>query len=86
MTETCPFIRTRASLRADHCGCGPGYASPADAMKGPREKLLYVPCIYSASESKRPDYLATIDCDPESPEYGKASCLSHFRAYYTPAL
>ena len=21
--------------------CGPGYASPAEAMKGPREKLLY---------------------------------------------
>ena len=55
------------------CECGPGYATPLDAMKGPREKLLYVPCIYRLTETKKPDYLATIDCDPESTEYGKAS-------------
>ena len=57
------------------CGsCGPGYATPLEAMtKGPREKLLYIPCIYRGTETKKPDYLATIDCDPQSPEYGKAS-------------
>lgn len=53
------------------CGCGPGYATPKDAMKGPQEKLLYIPCIYRNTESKKPDYLATVDCDPESAEYGK---------------
>lgn len=40
-------------------------------MKGPREKLLYVPCIYRLTDMKKPDYLATIDCDPASPDFGK---------------
>ena len=35
-----------------HSGCksGPGYASPLEAMSsGPREKLIYVTCIYSGT-------------------------------------
>lgn len=58
----------------DSCGCGPGYPTPIDAMKGPREKLLYIPCIYRSTEQKKPDYLATIDCDPDSPTCGQV-CL-----------
>nr|XP_060614055.1 methanethiol oxidase-like [Anolis sagrei ordinatus] len=55
------------------CGSchGPGYASPLDAMRGPREKLIYVPCILTGTESRQPDYLATVDVDPESPCYCK---------------
>ena len=53
------------------CVCGPGYASPLEAMTGPREKLLYIPCIYRLTDEKKPDYLATIDCDPASPDFGK---------------
>lgn len=53
------------------CGCGPGYATPLDAMSGPRENLLYVPCIYRGTSCKKPDYLATIDCDSQSSTYGK---------------
>ena len=53
------------------CTEGPGYATPLDAMKGPREKLLYVPCIYAGTG--KPDYLATIDCDPDSPNYRTVS-------------
>ncbi len=53
------------------CKCGPGYATPLDAMKGERETLLYIPCIYRTTEVKKPDYLATIDCDPKSSDYGK---------------
>ena len=30
---------------ASHC-CGPGYASPAEAMKAPREKILYTVALY----------------------------------------
>ena len=26
--------------------CGPGYASPAEAMKAPREKLLYTGALF----------------------------------------
>ncbi|XP_062512105.1 methanethiol oxidase-like [Corticium candelabrum] len=47
---------------------GPGYVSPLHAMRGPRETLLYVPCIYRA---KKPDFLATIDVDESSPSYCK---------------
>ncbi|XP_003384485.1 PREDICTED: selenium-binding protein 1-like isoform X1 [Amphimedon queenslandica] len=53
------------------CCTGPGYATPLDAMKGPREKLLYIPCIYTNTATKKSDYLATIDCDPDSKDYGK---------------
>ncbi len=48
------------------CGCGPGYATPLEAMEGPREKLLYIPYIYRSTEQNKPDYLATVDCDPDS--------------------
>ncbi|XP_016842395.1 methanethiol oxidase isoform X3 [Nasonia vitripennis] len=47
---------------------GPGYASPREAMlRGPREKILYVNCIHT--DPKKPDVLATVDVDPESPTY-----------------
>ena len=29
--------------------CGPGYASPAEAIKAPREKLLYSIAIYTGT-------------------------------------
>ncbi|KAJ4432008.1 hypothetical protein ANN_20622, partial [Periplaneta americana] len=53
--------------------CGPGYRTPLEAMKnGPREKLIYVPCIQpSPQETHRPDYLATVDVDPSSANYSK---------------
>ncbi|XP_031949364.1 methanethiol oxidase-like isoform X5 [Corvus moneduloides] len=54
------------------CGsCGPGYASPLDAMKGPREEIIYVPCIYRNTGKKIPDFLATVDVDPKSPCYSQ---------------
>lgn len=51
--------------------CGPGYASPAEAMKAPREKLLYTVALYVGTGIQKPDYLATIDADPESPTYSQ---------------
>ena len=51
--------------------CGPGYASPAEAMRAPREKLLYTVAIYVGTGIEKPDYLATIDADPESPTYAE---------------
>ena len=53
-----------------HC-CGPGYASPAEAMKAPREKILYTVALYIGTGIQKPDYLATIDADPESPTYSQ---------------
>ncbi|XP_062821144.1 methanethiol oxidase isoform X2 [Anolis carolinensis] len=48
---------------------GPGYASPLEAMKGPKEKLMYVVCVLTQTDTRQPDYLATVDVDPESPCY-----------------
>jgi selenium-binding protein 1 len=47
----------------------PGFASPKEAMKGPRENLLYVSCTYANTGINKPDYLAVIDVDPESESY-----------------
>src|SRR6185437_15181405 len=51
--------------------CGPTYASPAEAMRSPREKLLYATALYVGTGVKKPDYLATVDVDPDSPRYSK---------------
>ena len=51
--------------------CGPGYSSPAEAIKAPAEKLLYSIAIYTGTGIQKPDYLATVDVDPESPYYSK---------------
>ena len=56
---------------SDTSCCGPGYASPSDAIKAPSEKLLYTIAIYTGTGIQRPDYLATIDVDPDSPNYSK---------------
>jgi len=31
------------------CKKGPGYATPLEAMSGPRESLIYVTCVYSGN-------------------------------------
>lgn len=47
---------------------GPGHATPLDAYKnGAREKLLYVPAVVASKD--RPDYLTTVDVDPQSETY-----------------
>ena len=51
--------------------CGPGYASPSEAIQAPREKLLYTIAIYTGTGIQKPDYLATIDLDLDSPTYSK---------------
>ncbi|XP_034280984.1 methanethiol oxidase-like [Pantherophis guttatus] len=48
---------------------GPGYPTPLDAMRGPREKLIYVTCILNGTGTQMPDYLATVDVNPESPTF-----------------
>ncbi|MER8963842.1 selenium-binding family protein, partial [Mesorhizobium sp. M0701] len=35
-------------------------------MTAPREKLLYTIAIYTGTGIQKPDYLCTIDVDPES--------------------
>ncbi|XP_070622824.1 methanethiol oxidase-like isoform X1 [Erythrolamprus reginae] len=38
-------------------------------MKGPQETLMYVVCILTRTGTQMPDYLATVDVDPESPTF-----------------
>ncbi|KAJ4954860.1 hypothetical protein NE237_011643 [Protea cynaroides] len=67
------------------CSKGPGYASPIKARSGPKEYIVYVTCVYSCIGAclysvhmsvrivrtgiEMPEYLATVDVDPNSPTY-----------------
>ncbi len=51
--------------------CDRTYASPAEAMKSQRETIAYVPAIYAGTDTKKPDYLATVDVDPNSKTFSK---------------
>ncbi len=51
--------------------CGPGYASPQEAIQAEKEKLLYTVALYTGTGVQKPDYLATVDVDPESPTYSQ---------------
>ncbi len=63
---------TPATAHEDHhATCGLTYASPAAAMKSPRETLAYVPAICVGTKTERPDYLATVDVDPQSTTYSR---------------
>jgi selenium-binding protein 1 len=53
-----------------HDACGPTYATPADAIRSERERLMYVTAPRVGTVADQPDYLATVDVDPESKEYG----------------
>ena len=47
------------------------YASPHAAMLAPRETMAFVPAIYVGTAADRPDYLAVVDVDPQSTDYGQ---------------
>ncbi|RMF41498.1 MAG: selenium-binding protein [Planctomycetota bacterium] len=51
--------------------CDRTYATVQDAIRSPRETLAYVPGIYAGTGVEQPDYLATIDVDPSSKNYGR---------------
>ena len=51
--------------------CGPGYASPQEAMAAEREKVLYTVALYGGTGIQAQDYLATVDVDPASPTYSQ---------------
>lgn len=50
------------------CKHGPGYASPVDAIRGPRERYILVSCTNYAGN---PDMIASVDVNPSSPAYCK---------------
>jgi selenium-binding protein 1 len=69
------FLATSAALAAAGPPAGaddtPGFASPKEAVKGPREKVLFVTCRYANTGTDKPDYLAVIDADPDSGTYSQ---------------
>jgi hypothetical protein len=50
---------------------GPGWATPADAMRAPREEVVYVAALHTGTGVEEPDFLATVDVSPESDTYGQ---------------
>lgn len=59
------------SPQEDESCCDRTYESPASAMKAPPETVAYVPAIYAGTATKKPDYLATVDLDPDSKTYSQ---------------
>lgn len=61
-----------SEMKHEHQACGgPGYASPAEAMKAEPEKILYTVALYEGTGIQAPDYLATVDVNPASPTYSQ---------------
>lgn len=54
-----------------HAHCGPGFASPQDAMKGAPERVLYTVALRDGTANETPGYLATVDVDPASATYSQ---------------
>ncbi|WP_439622868.1 selenium-binding protein SBP56-related protein [Gemmata sp.] len=49
----------------------PGYPSPAEAMKAKPEKYAFVACSYAGTDVWEPDFLASVDVNPDSANYSK---------------
>jgi len=47
------------------------YPSPKVAMRAPPEKLAYVACLYEGTGINKPDFIAVVDTDPQSPTFSK---------------
>ena len=60
-----------AFLTAQHQDHERIFPTPADAINSPPEKLAYVVATYAGTETKKSDYLATIDVDPQSKTYSQ---------------
>jgi selenium-binding protein 1 len=59
-------------IMSEQVACaGPGYATPAEAMRAEPEKVGYTIALYVGTDVVEPDYLATVDLDPESPTYSQ---------------
>lgn len=65
-----PFI-DRLFADEEAKACHPTYATVDDAIKSPREEFAFVPAILTGTGSKHPDYLATVDVNPQSKTYGQ---------------
>ncbi len=47
------------------------YRSPREALQAPPEGLVYVACLHVGTGADKPDFLAVVDVNPDSDEYGR---------------
>src|SRR5688500_14670107 len=47
------------------------YSSPQEALQAPPEELVYVACLHVGTGVDKPDFLAVVDVNPDSGEYGR---------------
>lgn len=77
LQQPLPNVHSAFCMRVDVCVHWLPSPATQDATKGPREKLLYIPCIIP--DHSRPDYVATVDVDPASSEFGKVIHRTHLK-------
>ncbi len=65
-----PVVNRLLALEG-HTVCHPTYATVRDAMEAPREQYAFVPAILTGTGVQHPDYLATIDVNPQSSTYSQ---------------
>ena len=65
------FPMDRLLGKERHQMCHPTYATVREAMQSPPERFAFVPAILVGTGSTHPDYLATVDVDPNSKAYGQ---------------
>lgn len=71
LSTSAAFVASAASLSAADSVESPGWSSPLEAMKAPRENLVFVTCTYANTATKKPDYLAVVDANPNSKTYSQ---------------
>ncbi len=66
-----PILGVPSGASQEHQLCHATYESPAAAMRSPRETFAFVPAIHVGTKVQKPDYMATVDLDPDSKTYGQ---------------
>ena len=54
-----------------------GYASPQEAMRAPREEIVYVAALHTGTGVEEPDFLAVVDVNPQSDTYSQIVHRTH---------
>lgn len=65
------FAPNPSQLRGDQKSDDRTFATPEEARKSPPEQLGYVVGVYTGTDIKKPDFLATIDINPASKTYSQ---------------
>jgi selenium-binding protein 1 len=47
------------------------HESPQEALKAPPEEFLYLACLHEGTGADAPDFIAVVDCDPDSDTYSQ---------------